>query len=131
MTSAGAASSRYGSDEPEALICVPLLDRGRVLGALNLYRLGADANFAHEDFELACRFGDAAALALAQAELRAHLAEEARRSSAVGVPSTIAPMSGRSREHGERSTGRGRGVATAAGISSYVRRWRSRWRQAW
>src|SRR3954467_9597822 len=33
-------------DEPEAFVCVPLLARDRVLGALNVYRNGVDAEFA-------------------------------------------------------------------------------------
>jgi diguanylate cyclase (GGDEF)-like protein len=73
------------ADEPEALICVPLVDRGRLLGALNLYRLGEQAAFSEEEFELACRFGDAAALALAQAEMRTRLEEEARTDALTGI----------------------------------------------
>jgi hypothetical protein len=34
---------------------VPLLDRGRLLGALNLYRLGEEEAFSGEEFELAFR----------------------------------------------------------------------------
>jgi transcriptional regulator with GAF, ATPase, and Fis domain len=40
-------------DEPEALITIPLVARDAIKGALNIYRLGADARFTEEDFELA------------------------------------------------------------------------------
>src|ERR671930_246537 len=52
------------ADEPEALVCIPLVARARVKGALNIYRLGETASFTEEEFELAQRFGDAVALAL-------------------------------------------------------------------
>ena len=57
-------------DEPEALITVPLVARGAIKGALNIYRLGDDAAFTEDEFELAKRFGDAAALALDNAQIR-------------------------------------------------------------
>ena len=72
-------------DDPEALICIPLLDGSLVLGALNLYRLGEQATFSEADFELARRFGDAAALALAQAEMRDRLEQEARTDALTGL----------------------------------------------
>ncbi|MBV8563414.1 MAG: GAF domain-containing protein, partial [Actinobacteria bacterium] len=50
--------------DPEALICVPLIARSRIKGVLNVYRVGEDAAFNDVEFELAKRFGDAAALAL-------------------------------------------------------------------
>ncbi|HTR32958.1 MAG TPA: GAF domain-containing protein, partial [Gaiellaceae bacterium] len=50
--------------EPEAMITVPLIARGALTGALNIYRIGEDAGFAEHEFELAKWFGDAAALAL-------------------------------------------------------------------
>src|ERR671939_385071 len=49
-------------DEPEALVSVPLVARGTVKGALNIYRLGDEVSFGEDEFELAKRFGDAAAL---------------------------------------------------------------------
>jgi diguanylate cyclase (GGDEF)-like protein len=73
------------ADEPEALICIPLLGGRLVRGALNLYRLGENAAFSEADFELARRFGDAAALALAQAEMRERLEEEARTDALTGL----------------------------------------------
>src|SRR5438034_209105 len=42
-------------DEPEALITVPLIARDAVKGALNIYRLGEEAEFSDEEFELARR----------------------------------------------------------------------------
>ena len=49
--------------DPEALISVPLIARGSLKGALNIYRIGEDAFFDDDEFELARWFGDAAALA--------------------------------------------------------------------
>ncbi len=72
-------------DDPEALICIPLVDGTLVRGTLNLYRIGEEATFSEADFELARRFGDAAALALAQAELRERLEQEARTDGLTGL----------------------------------------------
>jgi diguanylate cyclase (GGDEF)-like protein len=72
-------------DEPEALITVPLIARDSVKGALNIYRLGEDASFADEEFELATRFADAAALALDNAQIRARLEYQAQADSLTGL----------------------------------------------
>ncbi len=72
-------------DEPEALISVPLVARGAVKGALNVYRLGAGAHFSEQEFELAKRFGDAAALALDNAQVRAALELQAQTDSLTGL----------------------------------------------
>jgi diguanylate cyclase (GGDEF)-like protein len=72
-------------DEPEALISVPLMARGTVKGALNVYRLGDGARFSEEEFELAKRFGDAAALALDNAQVRAALELQAQTDSLTGL----------------------------------------------
>src|SRR5206468_3201098 len=64
--------------EPEALITVPLIARGSLKGALNIYRLGEAAEFAEHEFELAKWFGDAAALALDNAQIRARLEHQAQ-----------------------------------------------------
>ena len=72
-------------DEPEALISVPLVARGAVKGALNVYRLGTGARFSEEEFELAKRFGDAAALALDNAQVRAALELQAQTDSLTGL----------------------------------------------
>src|SRR5439155_2953610 len=59
--------------DPEALITVPLIARGQLKGALNMYRVGDDASFDEDEFELARWSGDAAALSLENAQVRARL----------------------------------------------------------
>ena len=59
--------------EPEAMISIPLIARGALKGALNIYRIGEDAEFTEPEFHLARSFGDAAALALDNAQIRARL----------------------------------------------------------
>ena len=71
--------------DPEALICVPLIARGRIKGALNIYREGEGVGFSETEFEVAKRFGDAAALALDNAESRARLEHQARTDSLTGL----------------------------------------------
>ena len=71
--------------EPEALICVPLIARGQIKGALNIYREGDAVAFSETEFEIAKRFGDAAALALDNAEIRARLEHQARTDSLTGL----------------------------------------------
>jgi diguanylate cyclase (GGDEF)-like protein len=72
-------------DEPEALVCIPLVARARVKGALNIYRLGETASFDEEEFELAQRFGDAVALALDNARTRKQLELQAQSDSLTGL----------------------------------------------
>jgi diguanylate cyclase (GGDEF)-like protein len=71
--------------EPEALISVPLIARGALKGALNIYRIGEEAAFYEHEFELAKWFGDAAALALDNAQIRAHLEHLAQTDSLTGL----------------------------------------------
>ena len=71
--------------EPEALIVVPLIARGVLKGTLNVYRIGEDASFSDTEFELAQRLGDAAALALDNAHIRARLEREAQTDSLTGL----------------------------------------------
>jgi diguanylate cyclase (GGDEF)-like protein len=71
--------------DPEALVCVPLIARGALKGALNVYRLGDDASFSEDEFELAKWFGDAAALAIDNAEVRAALELQAQTDSLTGL----------------------------------------------
>ena len=71
--------------EPEALIVVPLIARGALKGTLNVYRIGEHAFFTEEEFELAQRLGDAAALALDNAHIRARLEREAQTDSLTGL----------------------------------------------
>ena len=73
------------ADEPEALITVPLIARGLVKGVLNIYRLGEDATFSDEEFELTTRFADAAALALDNAQIRVQLEFQAQTDSLTGL----------------------------------------------
>jgi diguanylate cyclase (GGDEF)-like protein len=72
-------------DEPEALITIPLIARDSIKGALNIYRLGEDACFDEDEFELAKRFGDAAALALDNAQIRARLEHQAQTDPLTGL----------------------------------------------
>ncbi len=65
-------------DDPEALITIPLIARDHLKGALNIYRLGEEARFDEDEFELAKRFADAAALALDNAHIRASLEHQAQ-----------------------------------------------------
>ncbi len=71
--------------EPEALIAVPLIARGSLKGTLNIYRVGEDAKFSEEEFLLATRFGDAAALALDNAHIRATLEHQASTDALTGL----------------------------------------------
>jgi diguanylate cyclase (GGDEF)-like protein len=71
--------------DPEALITVPLIARGQLKGALNIYRVGEDAFFDDDDFELARWFGDAAALSLDNAQIRARLEHLAHTDSLTGL----------------------------------------------
>jgi diguanylate cyclase (GGDEF)-like protein len=71
--------------DPEALITVPLIARGSLKGALNIYRIGEDALFAEDEFELARWFADAAALALDNAQIRARLEHLAHTDSLTGL----------------------------------------------
>src|SRR5204863_4872785 len=72
-------------NEPEALIVVPLIARGALKGALNIYRVGDDQEFNVDEFELAKWFGDAAALALDNAQVRARLEHQAQTDSLTGL----------------------------------------------
>jgi diguanylate cyclase (GGDEF)-like protein len=71
--------------EPEALIAVPLIARGNLKGTLNIYRVGERALFTEEEFLLATRFGDAAALALDNAHIRAALEHQASTDALTGL----------------------------------------------
>ena len=71
--------------DPEALIVVPLIARGVLKGTLNVYRIGEQASFSDTEFELAQRLGDAAALALDNAHIRARLEREAQTDSLTGL----------------------------------------------
>jgi diguanylate cyclase (GGDEF)-like protein len=70
--------------DPEALIAVPLIARGKVTGALNIYREGQNS-FTDEEFELACLFSEAAALALDNAQTREQLEHRAQTDPLTGL----------------------------------------------
>jgi diguanylate cyclase (GGDEF)-like protein len=72
-------------EEPEALISVPLVARGEITGALNVYRLGDDASFSDAEFEIVKRFADVAALALDNAQIRASLERQANTDPLTGL----------------------------------------------
>ena len=65
-------------DEPEAVMCYPLISGGVVVGAFSLYREGEGEFFTDEEFEVAQRFADAMTLALANAKAREQLLYLAR-----------------------------------------------------
>ena len=71
--------------DPEALIAVPLIARGHLKGTLNIYRVGEDAVFTDEEFLLAKRFGDAAALAIDNAHVKARLEHQAETDALTGL----------------------------------------------
>jgi diguanylate cyclase (GGDEF)-like protein len=71
--------------DPESFMSIPLLSRGLVMGALNIYRQGEDAVFTPEEFEIAKRFGGAAALAIDNAHQRAELELAAQTDSLTGL----------------------------------------------
>ena len=71
--------------DPEAMIVVPLIAREQVKGCLNLYRIGDQASFTNEEFELAQRFGEAAALALDNAQIRSVLEQQALSDGLTGL----------------------------------------------
>ena len=71
-------------NEDEALISVPLIARGAVKGALNVYRAFGVA-FTSEEFETVQLFADAAAVALDNAQIKASLEHEAQTDSLTGL----------------------------------------------
>ena len=71
--------------DPEALIAVPLIARGKVVGALNIYREGEHNGFTDQEFELACLFSDAAALAIDNAHTKELLEHQAQTDPLTGL----------------------------------------------
>src|SRR4029077_21269641 len=71
--------------DPEALISIPLISRARIKGVLNIYRIGEDGLFTADEFDLAKRFADAAAIALDNAQVRARLEHQAQTDSLTGL----------------------------------------------
>jgi diguanylate cyclase (GGDEF)-like protein len=62
--------------EEESLISVPMIARNELKGVMNLYRTGPGNTFEHHELLLAERFGELAALAVDNAQLRARLEAE-------------------------------------------------------
>lgn len=71
--------------EPEAIVSLPLVARGVVIGAMSLYREGAGAAFSDFEFDLAQHFADAATLAIENARTREELRELTRRDELTGL----------------------------------------------
>jgi diguanylate cyclase (GGDEF)-like protein len=72
-------------DEPEALVCTPLIAGSRVLGTLNVWREGTVAEFAPHEVELIQRFATLAALAYDNARQRERLSHQARTDELTGL----------------------------------------------
>jgi diguanylate cyclase (GGDEF)-like protein len=71
--------------DPESFMSIPLIARGSVQGALNIYREGEEARFTEEELDLAARFGDAAALALHNVQRHEQLERLAHTDSLTGL----------------------------------------------
>ncbi|MBE2318406.1 EAL domain-containing protein [Solirubrobacter sp. CPCC 204708] len=72
-------------DEPEAFVCVPLLARERVVGALNVYRALGSGSFSAAEVELVERFATMAALAYDSARQRETLRDQVQRDGLTGL----------------------------------------------
>jgi diguanylate cyclase (GGDEF)-like protein len=75
-----------GTDEDdEAFVCVPLLAHDRVVGTLNVYRVGADRAYTDAEVALVERFATMAALAYEAARQREHLRHQAATDGLTGL----------------------------------------------
>ncbi|MGD0165725.1 MAG: sensor domain-containing diguanylate cyclase [Gaiellaceae bacterium] len=72
-------------DEPEAIICVPLIVHEVLIGVLSLYRRGQKRAFSRGEFELACTFADLAAIAIDNARTHSELEQRATTDDLTGV----------------------------------------------
>jgi diguanylate cyclase (GGDEF)-like protein len=70
---------------PQALVAIPLMSRKTLKGVLNIFRTGEGASFTDDEFELAKRFGDAAALAMDHAKNLSALEQQALNDSLTGL----------------------------------------------
>jgi diguanylate cyclase (GGDEF)-like protein len=70
---------------PEAIACLPLVARDRLLGVLTVYRRGRRRRFASDEVELLGDFAALAALALENARTRAELEELATTDDLTGL----------------------------------------------
>jgi diguanylate cyclase (GGDEF)-like protein len=73
------------ADDAEAFVCVPLLAEERVVGALNVYRNGADVEFSPAEVQLVERFATMAALAYDSARQRETLREQVKTDGLTGL----------------------------------------------
>jgi diguanylate cyclase (GGDEF)-like protein len=73
------------TEEPEALICVPLIVEGETIAALNVYRTGKDVAFSAHEAEVIERFAAMAALAFSSARQRELLRTQARTDPLTGL----------------------------------------------
>lgn len=73
------------AQEPEALVCVPMVVEGETIGALNVYRSGDDAGFTPQEATVIERFCAMAALAFNSARQRELLRTQARTDSLTGM----------------------------------------------
>jgi diguanylate cyclase (GGDEF)-like protein len=75
-----------GTDqEDEAFVCVPLLAHDRVVGTLNVYRVGADRAYSGAEVALVERFATMAALAYDAARQRENLRHQAATDGLTGL----------------------------------------------
>jgi diguanylate cyclase (GGDEF)-like protein len=73
-------------DEPEALIVVPLRDRGEVTGTLNVGRMGGEeAYFSPGEFDLVRLFAGQASIALQNAEIHRAIWDRAENDALTGL----------------------------------------------
>jgi diguanylate cyclase (GGDEF)-like protein len=75
-----------GTDlDDEAFVCVPMLAHDRVVGTLNVYRVGADRAYSDAEVALVERFATMAALAYDSAVQREHLRHQAATDGLTGL----------------------------------------------
>jgi diguanylate cyclase (GGDEF)-like protein len=75
-----------GTDlEDEAFVCVPMLAHDRVVGTLNVYRVGPDRAYSDAEVALVERFATMAALAYDSARQREHLRHQAATDGLTGL----------------------------------------------
>ena len=92
-------------EEPEALIVVPLIVEGEVLGTLNVARIGElNAHFSENEFELTKLFSAQAAIALRNAEAHGEIKVQAEHDALTGLLN-----------HGAFQRELGAAITTAAG----------------
>src|SRR5215217_1821818 len=71
--------------DADAFVCVPMLAHDRVVGTLNVYRVGADRAYTDAEVALVERFATMAALAYEAARQREHLRHQAATDGLTGL----------------------------------------------